>query len=300
MEPNVTWTGNVKVQDALKANRTALLGDKQTVTIFAGGGAMAGAFGAGVLAGLEYAGFGNACRTYVGVSAGAVNLAFFASSRASALADLYAEDLASPRFCNPARFWNIIDMEYARNALHRRLDMAQLKRSQAPIYAGLTRSDGEGVFMDLRSAENGFAVLAASTAIPLNAQSAQRLPDGASYFDGEMALPLPVHDIGICIAAANMLLVLNRPFSYLSETDPCADAGTVMRLLCPKMFKDHLLRRNRIYNTCVNFVRQRLLDGARIGIIAPDAPMDEMCRDPRVLRRIVYAASEQTEALFKS
>src|SRR5258708_28062424 len=87
------------------------------LALVAGGGGVRGAFGAGVMIGLQRLGLDQVFDINVGVSAGAANIAYLLGGQTESRTPIYHQEMSRRQFINPFRFWRIADLDYVERVM---------------------------------------------------------------------------------------------------------------------------------------------------------------------------------------
>lgn len=169
---------------------------------------------------------------------------------------------------------------------HFGMDVAALRRAPYPVFATLTDADSaESVYVDLRRAEDPFAVLHATSALPLVSESPVTL-GGRRFVDGGVTDPLPVaralHD-----GHADLLVISNRP-----QGERRAESRALVRLVgrrFPALAREAALHHEH-HNAALRLA-EHPPEGARVRIVRPerDLGVTRFTRDARLMRRAIDA-----------
>jgi len=189
--------------------------DLKTALILQGGG-MRGVFGAGVCCALEELGYTEGFDEIYGVSAGALNGAYFLSGQAAYGTTIYYQDINNRGFINFFRFRKIVDIDFLMNIIVKvkPLNFKKLLDSSTTLNIGLTCvSTGKAVMFKNKQRDVDILALLKATAampfvydIPVNIQ-------GTWYLDGGISCPIPVKE-AIEAGCTDILVVLTRPKNY--------------------------------------------------------------------------------------
>jgi predicted patatin/cPLA2 family phospholipase len=176
------------------------------------GGAMRSVFSAGLLDGFLENNF-NPFDFYMGVSAGAYNLASYLSGQYGLSMRVYCEVANNKQFINYARFMrggHLLDLDWLANKLttESRLDPAM------EYVCATVVTTGQAVYINIRPEIFKQAILA-TTALPLIYRDFPRI-NGIPMTDGGVADGLPVAE-AIRKGAGRIMVVRSRPKSYLKK-----------------------------------------------------------------------------------
>lgn len=184
------------------------------VTLVVEGGASRAAFATGVMDAFQQGGL--VPDAIYGTSAGGALAAWYAAGQAHLGVHTWARaadrDLLSFRRL-VLRTRPVLDFRKLYStvyATHFGLDVAALRRAPYPAYATLTDAEtAESVHVDLRRADDPFAVLHATSALPLVSESPV-LVGGRAFVDGGVSDPIPIRR-AIDDGWRDIVLVANRP-----------------------------------------------------------------------------------------
>lgn len=185
------------------------------------GGAMRSVFSAGLLDGFLQHRF-DPFDGYLGVSAGASNLAFFLAGRVGSSLHWFLKAAESREFISRARFLrggHLIDLRWLCDEITASgIDWTAIRRQGRPLLVCTTDvSTGKAVYLDTE-AVNLIPALMASMALPLFYRDFP-LIDGRAMTDGGMADAIPVRE-AICRGARKIMVVRARPLDYVKRDTP--------------------------------------------------------------------------------
>lgn len=185
------------------------------------GGAMRSVFSAGLLDGFLRRGF-DPFDGYIGVSAGAGNLAGFLAGGEGKSLELFLGMAGRRDFINPLRFLgggHLLDLQCLFDAVAGAgLDIPAIYGHGRPLLVGATDvASGSPVYLET-TADNLMDALMASMALPL---MVRRLPviDGRMMADGGMADAIPVQE-AMRRGARRIMVVRSRPSGYVKRDSP--------------------------------------------------------------------------------
>ncbi|NPU83691.1 MAG: patatin family protein [Syntrophaceae bacterium] len=249
------------------------------------GGALRGVFSTGLLDGFLEADF-NPFDLYIGVSAGASNLAAYLAGMKGRNGRIYRDYSLRPEFIDFGRFLrggHLLDLDWLWEITIReiRLDLATIYARQKPFVVVLTDVlTGQAVYRQT-AAEDLEHTLKASSAIPL---LYRRYPevDGRPSTDGGIADAIPVGE-AIRRGARRVMVIRSRPRDYVKRR------GLSDRLLvrhtrdCPLLGDAMNLRAAR-YNESVALIRKPPAGVDIIEICPPaDFRVSRLSRNRRIL-----------------
>jgi len=211
--------------------------DLKTALVLQGGG-MRGIFGAGVCCALQELGYSEGFDEFYGVSAGALNGAYFLSGQAPYGATIYYQNINNKHFINFFRFKKIVDIDFLMNIIVKvkPLNTKRLLSSSTVFNIMLTEvSSGKAVIFRKGNFKNTdlLKILEATAAMPL----AYDIPiniQGVDYLDGGVSCPIPIKE-AIDNGCTDILVVLTRPKSY----KPVSSRGILNRCFIKPMMQRH-------------------------------------------------------------
>ena len=259
------------------------------------GGALRGVFSTGLLDGFLEARF-NPFDFYIGVSAGASNLAAYLAGMIGRNRKIYLDYSLRPEFLNAARFLrggHLMDLDWLWNITIKeiRLDLATIYSRGKPFIVVLTDAQtGEAVYK-LTSAGDLEQVLKSSSALPLFYRDYPCV-DGRPMTDGGVVDSLPVGE-AIRLGARRVMVIRSRHRDYLKRNDPYE---LVMRWHARRypMLRETMARRAQRYNASVALIRTPP-DGVSVIEMCP--PHDFRVSRFSQNRRVLEEGYEQGRAL---
>jgi len=263
---------------------------KNITALVVEGGGMRGIFSAGVLDS-----FGNAefdpFDFYVGVSAGACNLASHLAGQYGRNFHIYSTYSITPEFISLKKYLrggHFMDLDWLWESTIRdyRLDLkrifGKLKKEKKEYILGVTSLDtGRSVYLN-PDAENLEHLLKISSAIPLLYRGTLSI-DSGNALDGGIADPIPVLE-AYRRGAKKITVIRSRPSGYVKKKNG-------MEFLLPVIFRKHpalartLINRPDIYMESVAFINNPP-DDVKIVEIAPppDMAADRVTKNLKILR----------------
>lgn len=202
------------------------------VTLVIEGGAMRAAYGSGVAVALQEAGL--VPDAIYGTSAGGAIAAWYAAGQAHVGATTW-EHVGDRQLLSYRRaFWGdrpVLDFRLLYGDMYPNLfkmDVARLRAAPYPVYVTLTDADtAETVHVDLRTVEDPFLHLHATSALPLVSEAPVRI-DGRRYLDGGATAPLPLQQ-ALDEGHRDLLVVSNRPRGLRYPESPVLVAMVMQR-----------------------------------------------------------------------
>jgi predicted patatin/cPLA2 family phospholipase len=267
----------------------------QKTALVVEGGALRSVFSAGLLDGFLQQNF-NPFDIYIGVSAGASNLAFYINQMQGQGFELYIKSIQSSRFIRPSRFitgGHLIDLDWLLDELiDADLKTRLLNQEEQNFYVGMTSvTSGASVY------HKGFNdhlidALKASMSLPLLYRNFPSY-NGESMTDGGIANGIPV-DEAIRLGANRIMVVRSRSKDYV-KTDTAMHRFIRYRLRkYPKLFET-LQQRIAIHERTKALISNPP-EGVRIvDICPPDAfKQGRFSRDQKKLQQGYQMGTEQS------
>jgi len=227
---------------------------RKTALVLQGGG-MRGVFGAGVCCALEELGYTKAFDEVYGVSAGALNAAYFLSGQAAYGTTIYYQDINNRKFIHFFRFKKIMDIDFLMEVIYHKkpLNLKRLLSNPTSFNVVLTRvSTGEAVIFKLEKAADIFSILKATCALPF----AYDIPvdvGGEKYLDGGVSCPIPLKE-AIEGGCTDIMVVFTRPKDY--EPGRSKFSEILDYLLVEPRIKKHGQKFFEVYKKRESFYRE--------------------------------------------
>lgn len=189
------------------------------------GGGMRGIFSMACLYSLSEMGFSNAFDHIIGVSAGAINGAYFISRQTTEAVRVYLNYLTDNKFINRTRFNKIIDIDYlVDNVLRKKneVNIDVIRDSLTKLHVCLTEKYTKKCeFISYNSAEESLAVdiyslFKATSALPILYGNDVKIND-CIYVDGGASNFLPI-DKAVELGCTDIVVVLTTPMSLLESS----------------------------------------------------------------------------------
>lgn len=259
------------------------------------GGALRGIFSTGLLDSFLEARF-NPFDFYIGVSAGASNLAAYLADMTGRNRKIYLDYSLRPEFLNAARFFrggHLMDLDWLWDITIReiRLDLAKIYSRGKPFIVVLTDvQTGKAVYR-LTSARDLEHALKTSSALPLFYRDYPSV-DGRLMTDGGVADALPIRE-AIRRGARRVMVIRSRHRDYVKRDDPYELVMRWHARRCP-MLRETMAKRSERYNASVALIRKPPEGVSVIEICPPrDFRVSRFSRN----RRDLEAGYEQGRAL---
>lgn len=187
--------------------------EKIRPTLLVCGGAMRGAYGAGVAIALHRLGLADCFDVVIGISTGAAIASYFLAGEEQTLlgtAIYYQECLNN--FISFRR-WPVVDIDYIERVMRagpKKLDVAAVIRHRSQFFVGVTDwTAGKGSFIDVKKARpEPLLAIKASMAIT----ALYRKPvavNGQSFTDGSTSMSFPTKEVAERFDPTHMLVVAN-------------------------------------------------------------------------------------------
>lgn len=167
---------------------------------------------------------------------------------------------------------------------HFGMDVARLRRAPFPVYATVTEAEtAETAYIDLRTALDPFAVLHATSALPLVSE-APILLDGRPYVDGGMTDPIPLAR-AIAEGHRDIVLVANRP-----RGERAPEPALLTRLVARRFpaLALHAAHHHTYHNDAMRLA-ETPPTGVRVRIVRPsrETGITRVTRDPAKVRAAI-------------
>jgi len=183
------------------------------------GGALRSVFSSGVLDGFIEHQF-NPFDFYIGVSAGASNLAFYKAGIHGRSFRIFLELIENNDFISYRRFirgGHLLDLDWLFDSYFDEgiLDTGRAFDTQHPLYICMTEVATGMPRYEIATTENYLSLIKASTALPLIYRHFPEI-DGEAMADGGVADSIPVKK-AISLGAKKIIVVRARHYSYLKK-----------------------------------------------------------------------------------
>ncbi len=279
----------------------------KTALVLQGGG-MRGVFGAGVCCALDELGYSEGFDEVYGVSAGALNGAYFISGAGAYGATIYYQDINNKNFINFFRLKKIVDIDFLMRVIEKvkPLNIEKFVSSSTVLNILLTEvGTGKTVLFNNKSKITDIlSILKATAAIPFAYDIPVKI-QGASYLDGGVSCPIPITEAidGKC---TDILVVLTRPRNY----KPFLPKGIFNRHFIEPRIKKHgegfyqtFVNKDKIYAEKLAVVKGEKIYGHKkvnILVVSPGQPfkVKRMTKTESILKNAVIEGAVKTLKLF--
>jgi predicted patatin/cPLA2 family phospholipase len=270
------------------------------------GGGMRGVFSAGVLDSFGAGGF-DPFDLYVGVSAGACNLASHLAGQYGRNFHIYSTYSITPDFISFKKYLrggHFMDLDWLWESTIRdyRLDLkrifSKLKKEKKEYLVGVTSiNTGTPVFL-IPDADNLEHLLKVSSAIPLLYRKPLSIGNGTAL-DGGIADPIPVLE-AYRRGAREITVIRSRSSDYVKKKSPMAFFLPVIFRKYPALAKA-LVNRADIYMSSVEFMNNPPED-LKIMQIAPPSNMeaDRVTKNLQILKQTYETGIEYGKMFIKN
>jgi predicted patatin/cPLA2 family phospholipase len=238
------------------------------------GGGMRGIFAAGVLDAFLSLDF-DPFDLYVGVSAGAGNIASYLAGQYERSFRVYTKLMTRPRFIcfrNFVRGGHWMDLDYLWDTIDKEdpLDVPSIFRRPKRDFTAVGTCADTGTALYIRpTAANCSNVLKASSAVPVLYRTALDI-DGTRVVDGGVAAPIPARE-AFKQGARRIIVVRSRPAGYRKRFGLENRLSAFATRKSPAL-SDAVLRQAETYCQCVDFL-ETPPTGTQILQIAPELPL---------------------------
>lgn len=269
---------------------------------------MRGVFGAGVCCALHELGYSEGFDEVYGVSAGALNGAYFISGAGAYGATIYYQDINNKNFINFFRWKKIIDIDFLIRIIEKvkPLNIKKFVSSSTVLSVLLTEvcTGKTVVFNNKSKVTDILSILKATAAVPF----AYDIPvniQGADYLDGGISCPIPITEAidGKC---TDILVVLTRPKSY----KPFPSKGIFNHYFIEPRVKKHggnfyqtFINRDKIYAEKLAITKGEKIYGDKkvnILVVFPGQSfkVKRMTKKESILKNAVIEGAVKTLGLF--
>lgn len=284
-------------------------GDIKTALILQGGG-MRGVFSAGVCCALEELGYTEGFDQVWGVSAGALNAAYFLSGQAAYGTTIYYQDINNLKFINFFRFKKVVDIDFLMEIITQKkpLNIEKLIYSSTAfnIVATCVSTGKMRIFRlkDENKSSTFLNILKATAAMPFLYDIPVKI-EGSEYLDGGISCPIPIVE-AIEEGCTDILAVLTRPKNYT----PSASRGILEKYFIEPRIRKHGENFYKTYLNAHKIYKERLLiakgektyqnKNVNILSIFPDAQfkVKRVTRKENILKNAAIEGAIKTLTLF--
>ena len=249
---------------------------------------MAGLFGVGVLAALEEADLYNQIEAIYGVSAGALNGAYFLANQTELGASVYYDNLTSG-FVKPLNLIplviksllrsgkqmrknrHVVDINFLFEILEKqkRLNLNLARAKKIKLYAKLLdTSTGELLYKDVFDGSQPMSILKAAVSI-LPFFLAQEKVDGKIMVDGAVLEPLGLQSVIQRHPSSNIIAIINtRLYRNFGHRLRSLAEQPIINRYYPGIKKSELLQRDKKFNQEI----RGLVNNPKVVIVSPNNP----------------------------
>jgi predicted patatin/cPLA2 family phospholipase len=251
------------------------------------GGAMRGVFSTGVLDAFLTKKF-NPFDLYIGVSAGATNIASFLAEMYQRNLKVYTDYSTGSDFINWRKFisgGNLVDLDWLWGITIQeiRLDLKKIFNPEKEFYIGVTSIDtGQAVYLK-PGRSNLEEILKASSAIPILYRNFIKI-NNTPYVDGGLADPIPVIE-AYRRKARSIIVIRSRPYCYTMKQKHSTYWQKIFLKGSPKLIET-FNRRAQKYQEAIDFMRNPP-EGIQIVEINPpeNFPVKRLTKDISILKQ---------------
>lgn len=246
------------------------------------GGAMRSVFSAGILDGFLIRGF-NPFEMYLGVSAGATNLAAYLAGEPGKSVEIYTDFALRKEFISKRRFLlggHFIDLEWLSQELFYSgyIDLPAVYGNNKPFYVVVTDVE-TGHAEYIKTSENNLKQsIKASASLPLLSRKFFCI-EGKMYTDGGVADGIPIGG-AIAQGAKNIMIIRSRHKEYMKK-DSLFHRYIRWKLRGYKQLSNTMKKRVILYAQSIDLIRNPPLGVSVVEICPPlNFNVGRFCRDP--------------------
>lgn len=236
--------GDTSVVSAIKEKKRLMdageTHDHLKILCICDGGLIKGAYSVGVGIALEELGYTNVFTSLVGVSSGAVSVAYFLGGNTYQGGTLIYGECCSKRFFNPWQFWAPVDTNYIidvlRGVTNKPLELQKIFSSPTKLFIGVSDFDTAKPKLIQPSTEAELLTsIQASMLLPSVARQKVFL-NGKRYFDGGVAYPHIIQEAVNSIDFTHVLILTSQ--NYKEEK-----VSKFEMLICSTVFRHRISKR---------------------------------------------------------
>jgi predicted patatin/cPLA2 family phospholipase len=272
--------------------------------LYAGPGAMRGAAAGGVTSEFEAHNLVRHVHVGVGVSTGALAIAYPVAGQAALGTSIYAEECTTREFISLQRFLaggppadtcfiNGVFQHSPTKALNRRAVL----ESATEFYVGITDAlTGVGSLENAKTAKPGMMeAIEATTRIPISAEPV--MLNGSLSYDGSIGCPFPVREIIRRFNPTDLIILANRVPEY-RENSNLARRTIEQRLIrhTTPALQAAFASRGELYEEELEYLKSQTT--CDYLIFWGDPRLRSMTRNPRVIRQVITDVRAQTRELI--
>lgn len=258
--------------------------------LFVDGGLMKAAYGIGGGLALEELGYHKAFTSMVGVSSGAVSVAYFASENTKVGGTIAWEECSSRKFINMWRFWNQVNTFYVAGALRgvtgKGVDTEKVFASPAEVYIGVANFEtGEPKLIKPKTGEELLMAIQASILMPNVSTDVVKFND-IRYVDGGFTSP---HVLSLALEevdATHVLIMTNQDKTVI--TIPLLERffnHTIFRWRMPKALRFAAHERKKERMRAIAEMKDK--GEVSYALVWGDHSIRSMERDSKVVKSVV-------------
>lgn len=251
------------------------------------GGAMRGIFSTGILDAFIENNF-KPFDIYLGVSAGATNLASYLAEMHKRNYKVYTDYSIRPDFINFKKFifgGHLVDLDWLWNITIKelRLDVDKIHNLDKDYLVGVTDT-GSGSIVYLKPDRHNLEeILKASSALPIFYRG-KVIIEGKQYVDGGLADPIPVME-AYKRGAKTIMVLRSRPYSYRMKPSSNSILNKLYLRKYPKVI-EAINNRSKVYEESIAFLRKPH-EGVKIIEVNPpeDFQTKRLTKDIQILEK---------------
>lgn len=269
------------------------------------GGAMKGAYAAGVISALTELGFENIFDILIAVSSGTIAASYFLSEQGKIAPKVFYEGLASKKFINlyklhPAK---VVGSEYGIDVFSKIFPLNQevIQKSRSDFYMGVTDSEtGREEYLDIKKGKiDVITGMYASSTVPLLQNKIVTI-HGKTYLDGMIACGIPI-DMALQRGCTDILIIENTPIGKPDMTNLLVLKlfFTLFKFDATPQAKKAIFKKKKRYMETLHEIYDAQKQGINIGFIAPKKVIaGTFSINSNLLKRTVDEGRKQTFQLF--
>lgn len=265
---------------------------------------MRGPYGAGAVAALHSAGFGEVFETVVGISTGAATGAYFlgGAKQIELGASLYYEECTQPSFMNPWRLQKKVDIDLLVEHMRtgkKALNVQAIQDHPTQFFVSAITRTGQQELINVKTAlPDSLTAIKASMALP-GLYGKWITVNGKKYCDGGFNQPIPIKHVSEKFRPTDILILPNQTRDIATHFRPGVSdviAGLLtLRQLGLKKSREVYLRKTRFRQ-----ILETLPTNPNIAILWPSAGrLHEGTRDPKQLLFAFEMSRESTREWIK-
>lgn len=273
----------------------------KAVAIFGGGG-MRGAYGSGVIDGLEQLGMNETFDDLIGISSGACNAAYLAAHPAAVGPSVFYDVLPKGGFINKRHPRNFMDLDLLADVFRNQkaLDQDVLRYSRSNVHIGMTDAEtGDARYLGLRDMPKNFDVvnaLIASSSVP-GITGVVRKIESKQYSDGLSSCTDPITYAINVLGATDILVVMNSTLGGKTKLTILEKA--INKLVLRKFSLVFKQVHESRHATNGLFADRKYIPGVTIGVLCPSENLvSRASTNSSMLKKVADLATAQTLNVF--